>query len=90
MAGRYGLGSKAEAAGYWEHPVLGTRLEECCQLLLAPNQRMAQHIFGSPDDAKLRSSMKLFAAAVSQEPVFHEVLQRHYQGEHDARTLALL
>ncbi len=59
-------------------------------VVLAAGQRTANQIFGSPDDLKLRSSMTLFAAALPQQTVFQQVLQRHYGGEHDARTLALL
>ena len=90
MAARYGLASKAEAAAYWGHAVLGARLDECCRLVLAAGQRTANQIFGSPDDLKLRSSMTLFAATLPQQPVFQQVLQRYYGSEHDARTLALL
>ena len=90
VAARYGLTSKAEAAAYWEHAVLGARLDECCRLVLAAEQRTANQIFGSPDDLKLRSSMTLFAATLPQQPVFQQVLQRYYGSEHDARTLALL
>ncbi len=90
MAARYGLASKAEAAAYWEHGVLGARLDECCRLVLAAEHRTAHQIFGSPDDLKLRSSMTLFAAALPRQPVFQQVLQRYYGGEHDAHTLALL
>ena len=90
MAARYGLASKAEAAAYWEHAVLGARLDECCRLVLAAEQRTAHQIFGSPDDLKLRSSMTLFAAALPRQPLFQQVLERYYCGEHDAHTLALL
>jgi uncharacterized protein (DUF1810 family) len=82
MAARYGLASKAEAAAYGEHAVLGARLSECCRLVLALEHRTAHQIFGSPDDLKLRSSMTLFAAALPQRPVFWQVLQRYY-GEPD-------
>ena len=90
MAARYGLASKAEAAAYWEHAVLGARLDECCRLVLTAGQRTAHQIFGSPDDLKLHSSMTLFATALPQQPVFQQVLQRYYGGEPDAYTLALL
>ena len=90
MAARYGLTSEAEAAAYWQHGVLGARLDECCRLVLAAEHRTAHQIFGSPDDLKLRSSMTLFAAALPQQPVFQQVLQRYCGGEHDAHTLALL
>ena len=90
MAARYGLACKAEAAAYWEHPVLGARLDECCRLVLAVEHQTAHQIFGSPDDLKLRSSMTLFAAALPQQLVFQQVLERYYAGERDAHTLALL
>jgi uncharacterized protein (DUF1810 family) len=87
----YGLSGADEAAAYWRHPLLGPRLRECCELLLAvPASRSAHDIFGSPDDLKLRSSMTLFASAVPDEPLFARVLERFYGGAPDARTLALL
>ena len=90
MAARYGLASQAEAAAYWQHAVLGARLDKCCRLVLAVEHRTANQIFASPDDLKLRSSMTLFAAALPQQPVFQQVLERYYAGERDAHTLALL
>jgi len=85
----YGLGSRAEALAYWQHPVLGRRLRHCAQLVLASRAATAHAIFGSPDDLKLRSCMTLFAAVAPEEPVFARVLQRFYDGEPDPRTLAL-
>jgi uncharacterized protein (DUF1810 family) len=87
----YGLSGVNEAAAYWRHPVLGPRLRECCERLLAlPPSRSAHDVFGSPDDLKLRSSMTLFAAAVPDEPLFARVLERFYGGAPDARTLEVL
>lgn len=87
----YGLSGVDEAAAYWRHTLLGPRLRECCELLLAaPPSRSAHDILGSPDELKLRSSMTLFAAAVPDEPLFARVLARFYGGAPDARTLALL
>jgi len=87
----YGIGSLDEARAYVRHPVLGSRLRECCGLLLAaPASRSAHAIFGSPDELKLRSSMTLFATAVPDEPLFARVLDRFYGGRPDVRTLALL
>ncbi|MDH4060971.1 MAG: DUF1810 domain-containing protein [Aquincola sp.] len=87
----YGLASLDEAAAYWRHPLLGPRLRECCELLLAaPPSRNVHDILGSPDDLKLRSSMTLFAAAVPDEPLFMRVLERFHGGAPDPRTLALL
>jgi uncharacterized protein (DUF1810 family) len=87
----YGLADLGAAAAYAAHPLLGARLRECCEALLAlPPGRDAHAIFGSPDDLKLRSSMTLFAAAVPDEPLFARVLDRFYGARADARTLALL
>src|ERR1700743_3170395 len=53
MAHRFGLASRDEAAAYLAHPVLGPRLRECIELVLAVRGRTAHEIFGSPDDPKL-------------------------------------
>jgi len=87
----YGIESKAEALAYWQHPVLGARLKDCAELVLAaPSGLTALGILGSPDDLKLRSSMTLFAAVARNESVFRDVLERFYEGEPDKATLELL
>jgi uncharacterized protein (DUF1810 family) len=90
MARRFGLSSLAEAQAYVAHPVLGPRLHEAASLVLAQTGRSAHEIFGSPDDAKLRSSMTLFDAAAPENPVFRAVLTQFFGGQPDDRTLALL
>jgi uncharacterized protein (DUF1810 family) len=89
-AEHYGIASEAEALAYWQHPVLGPRLKECADLMLAATGKTAREILGSPDDIKLRSSMTLFAHVAPEEPVFTEILRRFFDGERDARTLDLL
>ncbi len=86
----YGLADRAEAAAYWQHPVLGERLIQCTRLVLETRGKTAHEIFGSPDDLKLRSSMTLFAAVAPEEPAFGEALARFYAGEGDPLTLAEL
>jgi len=86
----YGIDSSNEARAYWRHPLLGERLRECASLVLATSGRSAHDIFGSPDDLKLRSCMTLFAEAVPDEPVFHAVLERYFDGKPDPLTVALL
>lgn len=90
MAQHYGIASRAEALAYWRHPLLGPRLKECMQLLLAHEGLSAQGMLGAIDALKLRSCATLFAAVAPEEPVFDEVLQRFYGGVADERTLALL
>ena len=86
----YAIKSKEEARQYLEHPVLGTRLLECVQILLELEGRSASQIFGFPDDLKLKSSMTLFAYIKSEEPLFALVLDKYFQGERDIKTLNLL
>ncbi|WP_298243916.1 DUF1810 domain-containing protein [uncultured Bradyrhizobium sp.] len=89
MSQRYAIDSRAEAAAYLAHPVLGARLIECSKLVLAVQGRSINTILGAPDDAKFRSSMTLFGA-VSDEPVFDQALARYFAGERDSATLEIL
>ena len=90
MAKHFGLESKAEALQYWQHPVLGKRLVECTQLLLAQSNSDVFEIFGSPDDLKFRSCMTLFRQVAPQEPVFQQALVRFFHAKPDQSTLDLL
>ena len=84
----YGIGTAAEAVAYLEHPLLGARLLECVELVLAVDGRSAHAIFGSPDDLKFRSSMTLFATIAPTEPLFRLALEKYFAGETDALTTA--
>ena len=87
---RYGLASLDEARAYLAHPVLGSRLRECTQLVLRVEGRTLAAIFGSPDDRKFQSCMTLFDRAAPHELLFAQALQRYSGGVPDAATLALL
>ena len=50
----YAIQDLAEAAAYLQHPVLGSRLIEICQALLAGESSDAHRIFGTPDDLKFK------------------------------------
>ncbi|WP_020607238.1 DUF1810 domain-containing protein [Spirosoma spitsbergense] len=86
----YALRDLEEAHAYLEHPVLGSRLIEIAQALLAIEGKTANQILGSPDDLKLHSCMTLFSRVAPADPVFTAVLERYYNGIPDQRTLALL
>jgi uncharacterized protein (DUF1810 family) len=90
MAQRYGIASKAEAIAYWQHPLLGPRLQQCSALVLAVEGKTALQILGSPDDLKFRSCMTLFAQVAPAEPVFDAALKKYFGGVADPNTLALL
>ena len=80
----------AEARAYLAHPVLGARLRECCEVVLAIENRSAEEIFGSVDAMKLRSSMTLFNRADPEEPLFTAMLERFFDGRPDTRTYEIL
>jgi uncharacterized protein (DUF1810 family) len=89
-AQRYAISSLEEAQAYLMHPVLGPRLLESCDALLAVPDRSAQEILGGVDAMKLRSSMTLFARASPGQAVFGAVLQRFFGNEGDQVTARLL
>jgi uncharacterized protein (DUF1810 family) len=90
VAKHFGIESRDEALAYWQHPVLGRRLKECTELVLAVDNKTVHEIFGSPDDLKFRSCMTLFAQVAPDEKVFRLALQRFYAGQPDENTLRLL
>ncbi len=90
IARHYALESATEALAYWQHPVLGARLKECTQLVLAQRNTSAQDIFGMPDDLKFKSCMTLFAKIAPEEPSFQQALVKFFGGKLDEATLKLL
>jgi uncharacterized protein (DUF1810 family) len=90
MAVRYAVGSRAEAAAYLAHPVLGPRLRACVEAVLAVEGRDVRQIFGVPDDMKFHSSLTLFAAVAANAAVFRQALEKYFGGRPDAATLARL
>jgi uncharacterized protein (DUF1810 family) len=89
IAQRYAIRSVEEARAFLDHPVLGMRLVECVELVLAVEGRTAHDIFGSPDDMKLRSCLTLFDA-IDRNGVFARALERYFEGRPDRATLDLL
>ena len=91
MAIRYAIASLAEARAYLDHPVLGPRLRECCEILEGLEGRTAEAIFGYPDVLKLGSSLTLFSrAAGERDSVFDALLAKYYERKPDPQTLALI
>jgi uncharacterized protein (DUF1810 family) len=79
MSRRYAISSAEEADAYLAHPVLGPRLVECAQALLAlPGNDPVAVMGGELDALKLRSSMTLFAGAAGADPAFKQVLGRYF------------
>ncbi len=86
----FAISSRAEAAAYLAHPLLGQRLLECTLIVGALEAGSAHVIFGSPDDLKFRSSMTLFAAVAPAGSPFEAALQKYFGGAPDPATLKLL
>jgi uncharacterized protein (DUF1810 family) len=89
MAQRFAISSKAEAAAYLAHDILGPRLIECTRLVMATSEKTINDILGSPDDMKFRSSMTLFDA-VSKQETFAEAIGTFYPEGKDPATLDIL
>ena len=89
-ARKYGIANLDEARAYLDHPVLGPRLREVTEAVLAIEGSSAYDIFGSPDDLKLRSSATLFAQASPKGSIFEQLLAKYYDGAPDPATLRLL
>lgn len=85
----YAISSMQEAKDYYAHPVLGKRLVEISEALLALDTSDAGAVMGYPDDLKLRSSMTLFFEATG-DAVFQKVLDKFYSGKPDSKTLSVL
>ena len=89
-AREFGINGRSEAAAYFAHPILGSRLVECVNAILAHSDRGAVEILGDIDAMKFRSCLTLFAAVAPNEPAFSNALAAFYQGKPDAETLHLL
>jgi uncharacterized protein (DUF1810 family) len=89
-ARQYAIKSLEEARRYLAHPLLGARLVECAEAVLAVQGLSASDIFGYPDDMKLCSSMTLFAWVSEPRSVFERVLDKFYRGKRDTGTLQIV
>ena len=91
IAQKYAISNVEEAKAYLADSVLGTRLVECCEVLLnLDSSYTASEIFGFPDDLKLKSSMTLFAKVSEKDSVFHQVVNQYFDGEFDSKTIEIL
>ena len=86
----YGLENTAEAAAYWQHPILGARLRESVAALLQVPARSAVEILGDVDALKVRSCLTLFLQVAPADPGLTAALERFYGGQQDPLTLDLV
>jgi uncharacterized protein (DUF1810 family) len=90
MARKYAIPNLADAKAYLSHDLLGSRLRECTEAVLAVEGRTAYEILGSPDDMKLKSCMTLFELADGPDSIFSDILMKYFEGQRDERSLTIL
>ena len=85
-AQKYALGNLNEAKEYLAHPLLGARLIQLTEAFSSVENKSAYHILGTPDDLKLKSSMTLFSLCLGEGSIFHQALQKYYEGQRCSYT----
>lgn len=86
----YSIRSIQEAKEYINHDLLGKRLKECVTILLTIEETSSETIFGFPDCMKLKSSLTLFSEISDGDSIFHQGLNKFFQGNKDDKTLQIL
>lgn len=90
IANRYAISGVDEARAYLAHPILGPRLRECAEAVLAVEGGTAEAILGHPDCLKLRSCVTLFDLVSPPGSVFRRVLDQFYDGQSCEFTRAMV
>lgn len=89
FAQMYGILDREEAEAYLSHEILGKRLREITEALLAHEDRTAEEIFGDLDAMKVKSCMTLFDI-ISPDDIFSEILKRFYSNTRCELTTGML
>lgn len=90
MAIQYAISNKEEAIAYYNHPLLGKRLQQITLAFLSNHDKSAFNVLGTPDDLKLKSSMTLFHSIQTDTDIFKQVLSKFYEDEICELTLSNL
>jgi len=86
----YSIKSLEEGRAYLEHPVLGPRLIEACEILLSLKDASMDEIMGFPDDLKLLSSMTLFEYISGSNSIFTKIIEVYFDDERDETSLGII
>jgi len=86
----YSIKSLDEGRTYLEHPVLGQRLVEACEILLSLKDSSMDEVMGFPDDLKLLSSMTLFEVVSDSNSIFTKMIEFYYEGRRDKASLDII
>lgn len=85
----YGIADRGEAERYLNNQILGSRIREITEALLAHRDKTALEIFGEIDAIKVRSCMTMFDY-LSPCDIFSEVLDSFYENERCELTLKVM
>ena len=85
----YGIADRSEAERYLNHQILGSRIREITEALLAHRDKTALEIFGEIDAIKVRSCMTMFDY-LSPCDIFCEVLDSFNESERCELTLKVM
>ena len=86
----YSIKSLEEGRVYLEHPVLGPRLVEACEILLNLKNASMNKVMGFPDDLKLLSSMTLFENISSENSIFAKIIEVYFDNNRDENSLRII
>ena len=86
----YSIKSLEEGRAYLEHPVLGPRLVEACEILLSLKDSSMDEVMGFPDDLKLLSSMTLFETLSDSNSIFTKIIELYFDDVRDDASLKIL
>ena len=86
----YSIKSLEEGRAYLEHPVLGPRLVEACEILLSLKDASMDEVMGFPDDLKLLSSMTLFEALSDSNSIFTKMIEVYFDDERDENSIKII
>ena len=86
----YSIKSLEEGRAYLEHPVLGPRLVEACEILLSLKDASMDEVMGFPDDLKLLSSMTLFENISGESSIFTNIVEVYFDDERDETSLEII
>ena len=90
IAKLYSIKSLEEGRAYLEHPVLGQRLIEACEVLLSLKNTSIDEVMGFPDDLKLLSSMTLFELVSESNSIFTKIIKVYFDDERDKKSLGII
>lgn len=86
----YSIKSLEEGRVYLEHPVLGPRLVEACEILLNLKNASMNKVMGFPDDLKLLSSMTLFENISGENSIFTKIIKVYFDNNRDENSLRII